>query len=73
MWHLKTTGIPAVIGALGIAAKTARKYESQMHRPPSSIELPCMYIHVHIYIYIYTYIHCFILHQLGTANSTVFC
>ena len=39
MWHLKTTILPVVIGALGMVAKTALNYVSQISEAPSLIEL----------------------------------
>ena len=39
MWHLKTTTLPVVIGALGIVAKTSRNYVSQVSGALSLIEL----------------------------------
>ena len=39
MWHFKTTTLPAVIGALGIVAKTAPNYVSQIPGAPSLTEL----------------------------------
>ena len=38
MWHLKTTTLPVIIGALGIVAKTAPNYVSQIPGAPSLIE-----------------------------------
>ena len=34
-WHLKTTTLPVVIGALGMVAKTALNYASQIPGAPS--------------------------------------
>ena len=39
MWHLKATTQPVVIGALGIVAKTAPNYISQIPGAPSLTEL----------------------------------
>ena len=39
MWHLKTTAIPVVIGALGIVAKFAPNYVPQIPGAPSLTEL----------------------------------
>ena len=39
MWHLKTITPPVVIGALGIMAKTAPNYVSQIPGAPSLNEL----------------------------------
>ena len=39
MWHLKTTTVPVVIGALGLVAKTAPDYVSQIPGAPSLTEL----------------------------------
>ena len=39
MWHLKTTALPVVIGALGMVAKTAPNYD-QMPGAQSLTELP---------------------------------
>ena len=39
MWHLKTTTVPVVIGALGLLAKTAPDYVSQIPGAPSLTEL----------------------------------
>ena len=36
MWHLKTTTLPLVIGALGIVAKTAPNYVSQIPGAPGT-------------------------------------
>ena len=68
MWHLKTTALPVVIGALGIAGKTAPNYVSQIPGAPSLTELQritimgtahilqkvCIYIYIYIYIYMNT-------------------
>ena len=42
MWHLKTTTMPVVISALGMVAKTAPNYVSQIPGAPFLIELPKM-------------------------------
>ena len=39
MWHLKTTPLPVVTGALGIVAKTVLNYVSQIPGAPSLTEL----------------------------------
>ena len=39
MWHLKTTTVPVVIGALGLVAKTAPEYVSQIPGAPSLTDL----------------------------------
>ena len=39
MWHLKTTTLPVVIGALGVVAKTAPNYVSLIPGAPSFTEL----------------------------------
>ena len=39
MWHLKTTALPVVIGALGIVTKPAPKYVLQIPGAPSLTEL----------------------------------
>ena len=39
MWHLKTTALPVVVGALGIVAKTTPNYVSQIPGAPSLTEL----------------------------------
>ena len=39
MWHLKTKTLPVVISALGIVAKTASDYVSQIPGAPSLTEL----------------------------------
>ena len=39
MWHLKTTTLPVVIDALGIVAKTAPNYVSQIPGAPTLTEL----------------------------------
>ena len=39
MWHLKTLTLPVTIGALGIVAKTAPNYVSQIPGAPSLTEL----------------------------------
>ena len=40
IWHLKTTALPAAIAALGMVAKTAPNYVSQIPGAPSLTELP---------------------------------
>ena len=42
MWHLKTTTVPVVISALGMVAKTAPNYVSQIPGAPFLTELPKM-------------------------------
>ena len=39
MWHLKETTLPVVIGALGMVAKAASNYVSQIPGTPSLTEL----------------------------------
>ena len=39
VWHLKTTTLPVAIGALGMMAKTAPNYVSQIPGAPSLTEL----------------------------------
>ena len=39
MWHLKTTTLPVVLGALGIMARTVPNYVSQIPGAPSLTEL----------------------------------
>ena len=39
MWHLQTTALPVVIGALGIVTKPAPKYVLQIPGAPSLTEL----------------------------------
>ena len=39
MWYLKTTTLPVVIGVLGVVAKTAPNYVSQIPGAPSLTEL----------------------------------
>ena len=42
MWHLKTTTMPVVISALGMVAKTASNYVSQIPGAPFLTEFPKM-------------------------------
>ena len=39
MWHLKTTTLPVIIGALGMVAKTATNHLLQISRAPFLTEL----------------------------------
>ena len=39
MWHLKTTTLPVIIGALGMVTKTATNHLLQISRAPFLTEL----------------------------------
>ena len=64
MWHLKTTALPVLIGALGIVAKTAPNYVLLIPGAPSLTELQKITLmgtthilrNIHIYIYYQIYI-----------------
>ena len=64
IWHLKSTTLPVIIGALGMVAKTAPNYVSQIPEASSLTDLQKIILMVTgkstinvinvIYIYIYT-------------------